>query len=182
MAFTKDGIKKLAAHHGLDPENDSDSDIENCLKNSVSDDEMTELANRALEGQEALKTLSALRESQAKTDLKTYANRIGEGPEVEAVWKPQFLANRDATIKAIEKLPAVKPQREAPLHNRAGAGNPAPIENGGNGRINGEEVKDRVFVRNRAQEILRNDKKEGSGRKTFTQAFAEAQQELAAKQ
>lgn len=127
MPFTAKGIKKLAAHHGLDPEVNSDDDIDTQIKNAVTDDEMEDLANRAVAGDAASAELTALRESIADTDLKTYANRIGTDKDVVASWRNDLMSNRDIAIKKLEAIP-LPATRQAPLHNRQTAKTPAELE------------------------------------------------------
>ena len=175
MAFTKAGMKKLAAHHGLDPEVNTDDDIDNCLANSVSDEDMTELANRAIAGEQAIAELGRLREVQADNDLKTYENRIGTSDAAKKFWRLQFIANREAAIEALppaanDGKPVVK---DKPLHNREAARTPAPIEG------KSEDARKALgrAVLNRAHELQEQASRIGRTL-TFNQAHRQATTEL----
>lgn len=180
MPFTAKGIKKLAAHHGLDPEKDDDSMIDDCLKNSLSDDDEEEMANRIIAGDAAVKELETIRNSRVDSDLKAYANRIGDSEESKAFWRPQLLANRDNTIKVIEKMPAAESKSKGgkePLHNRESAGQPGDLN--GQGSAKKGRDKNAVAIRNRATE-LQNSARNLGQTLSFSQAFRQAQTESAA--
>jgi hypothetical protein len=161
--ITKNGINLLLTHHGLDPESSSDQDVANAIANSMTEDEATDLENRARSGEQA-------RQELAESDLARYAARIGQSPTAQAYWREALLKNRAGARAALDALPEAT--RRQPLHNRANAGNPQPVDQANRDPHAAAHTR-AVAIRNRANSLLRDNPK-----LKFPQAWKQAESEI----
>lgn len=162
---------KLLAHHGLDPEKNSDSDLDKKIENSMSQDEQDDLENRAKKYDDTVKEL-------VKADLAKYANRIGKDEKAVQRWEKLLLVNRAETLEMLNALPenkssATSTQGKQPVHNRREARQPdtlSPEE------LESENAEAQTIA-NRATEIEREAKTSG---RTITpmSAFLQAESEI----
>ncbi len=98
----------LLAHHGLDPDTNTDQDVANSIAQSMTEDEAADLENRARSGDIARKEL-------VDADLARYGARIGQSPAAQNYWRDALLANRAAARAALEALPEAGRPRLARL-------------------------------------------------------------------
>jgi len=156
--ISENGKKKLLAFHGLDPEKHNDSDVDDAIKNAVTDDDLESLQNRAKAAEDAL----------VEADLARYANRIGKDPKKIEQIKQSLVSNRAATIVLLEAIPEPR-VKEAPLHVANRAENPNPIDQPQQDEI--EKTKLNALILNRAEKLV----KEGTPQQM---AFIRASQEI----
>ena len=177
---TPKGMSKLLKHHGLTA-NSTDKDVDDAIENSVGQDDMDEMENRAKKAEDKAKEGEKAREQLADETLDRYKNRIGDKPETKKFYRDALLANREETIKALDALPGPTSgtDRSKPLHNRNNAGIPAPVENADEKEVKAKEaIAHRIT--NRAKKIQNDGGKDGKGRPlvSFTQAFNQAESQI----
>ena len=168
MPITAKGFNKLAKFHGLDPETHTDQDVDDKIKNAVTEDDLEQLGNR----------LEAAEGQLIEQDLAKYAARIGKNEKAQAHWKALLVSNRANALEMLEALPEVTETNEnkgkQPLHNRSTAGTPATLD-----AAKGKD-KDAVManaIRNRAHAIRKENP-----RLPYGQAWKQAETELANKE
>jgi hypothetical protein len=146
MAISSKGFHKLAAFHGLDPEKHSDSDVDDAIKNSVTEDDLDALNNRAQQAEQQL----------VDQDLAKYSNRIGKDPKVIARWKETLLSNREATIEMLEAIQEPKSPNagKEPIHNRTNAKTPESLNRSATPEVGSvEATRLNSLIRNRAEKL-----------------------------
>lgn len=97
--------------------------------------------------------LEVFREKEAEALIEKYGERIGENAELRHHFKTEAIKNREATEKLLAALPEKTAEKPAPIHNRAGAKTPLPVE-GGEG---GQEAPS-MAIFNRAKELQSREK------------------------
>jgi hypothetical protein len=163
MPITKTGINLLLAHHGLDADNNTDQDVANSIAQAMTEDEASDLENRARAGDQA-------RHELVDADLARYANRIGQSGAAQSYWKEALLKNRASARAALEALPEAA--RRQPLYNRASAGTPQSLDQASLDPQSTARER-AVKIRNRATALLHENPK-----LKFAHAWKQAETEV----